>query len=491
MQKFISKYATAAHLALLAVAPLILSPFFKEEVVADVLLWLSAITFVWVLMEPSRRLDEMLHDARSRVVRSVWTDHVFWIALAVVIILAIAALNTGVSLACERNDDRFVWTIQSAFVPILPGSVSGCGYLPFAVSIAALTVITGCRHALGKAARASFLFSASFLAGLSGVVFAVVSYCGNVTITAFFAADWHEPSFMGFGYLLYFLSSIAVLPLAAENRWLSQLPLFLIIIAIGGTSLGLVLFAPPLIMLVAAIALIPTLLFVLVYRFIHAGMLPAFRLLAVFLLSLTIPFLTVEGLIADGNKDLVAKFESVGEKHFLCDNYDAGRKLFALSAEKSWKVHPWLGSGIGSHPLTFRFNASQVASSVDKELGYAADQHTAISKIVSPMQKGSFHGWWLFITERGLIGLLSVAAIVVLLLSTVVLRSVSKGFKSALNPVVFIALVALGVEISSGFHDVSFLRPEAVLAVGAFLALAGASIPAPKKKTGDDGAPKL
>ena len=81
MQKAISKYGLAAHLALLAVAPLFLFPFCGAVWTARVLLWLSFLAFVWTLVEPSRRQGEMLHDARFRVFLSVFRDPLFWFSL--------------------------------------------------------------------------------------------------------------------------------------------------------------------------------------------------------------------------------------------------------------------------------------------------------------------------------------------------------------------------------------------------------------------------
>ena len=69
MQKLIAKYGTAAHLALLAAAPLFLFPFLPDEAIATVLLFLSLPAAVWTLMEPSVLDGEKLHTARERAVR--------------------------------------------------------------------------------------------------------------------------------------------------------------------------------------------------------------------------------------------------------------------------------------------------------------------------------------------------------------------------------------------------------------------------------------
>ena len=47
MQKLISKYGLAAHLALLAVTPLFLSPFCAEATIAVAMMWMSAVGALW------------------------------------------------------------------------------------------------------------------------------------------------------------------------------------------------------------------------------------------------------------------------------------------------------------------------------------------------------------------------------------------------------------------------------------------------------------
>ena len=68
MHQFLAKYGLAAHLALLAVAPLFLFPFSAESSVAVTLLWLTLLAVVWCFLVPSVRGGERLYDARLRVV---------------------------------------------------------------------------------------------------------------------------------------------------------------------------------------------------------------------------------------------------------------------------------------------------------------------------------------------------------------------------------------------------------------------------------------
>ena len=97
MQKFIAKYGLAAHLAILAVAPLLRLPFCGERVVAAVLLWLSLLTGLWMLLGPSVRGGERLHDARHRVAFALLSDPLSWVLLGGIVFSGFRALNTGIA----------------------------------------------------------------------------------------------------------------------------------------------------------------------------------------------------------------------------------------------------------------------------------------------------------------------------------------------------------------------------------------------------------
>ena len=101
MQKAISKYGLAAHLALLAVAPLFLFPFCDDVWTARVVIWLSILSFAWTILEPSRRVDETLHDARFRVASSIVLDPLFWFSIVLVVVAGIRWLNGGIGMSYD------------------------------------------------------------------------------------------------------------------------------------------------------------------------------------------------------------------------------------------------------------------------------------------------------------------------------------------------------------------------------------------------------
>ena len=152
VQTLIAKYGSAAHLAILAVAPLFLFPFFTASVSATVLVWLALPAWLWLVLEPSLREGEAPHDARERVVRSIVRDPLSWLMVVLILGTGFRALNAGIGLAYDAEAAK--WHVSSAFLPVYPGVVGTSGYLPFAAAVALAVVLQGARHALGKSAVA-------------------------------------------------------------------------------------------------------------------------------------------------------------------------------------------------------------------------------------------------------------------------------------------------------------------------------------------------
>ena len=98
MQKLIAKYGLAAHLALLAVAPLFLFPFVGRATVSAVVLWLSLQALIWLLLAPSVLQGERLRHARQRVLTATFHDPLFWALVVIVCVAAVRAINSGIGI---------------------------------------------------------------------------------------------------------------------------------------------------------------------------------------------------------------------------------------------------------------------------------------------------------------------------------------------------------------------------------------------------------
>ena len=463
MQRIIAKFGLAAHLAILAVAPLFLFPFCRDAVVAVVLLWLSLFSGLWVLLEPSVRGGEHVHGARRRVAGAMARDPLFWVSLVAVIFTGLRAYNSGIALAYDA--EKSVWYVSSAVFRYLPGSVGDAGFLPFATALAVLVLLQGCRHALGRSARMSFLLILSSLAGLAAVIALIAVACEHAGALAAVETSNALHVFVGFSFGLCLLVGMVALAAAFENHWYALMPAFPL--AIGGTAAGLFAFAPISILLpLFAVALV-----MMTYVFVYAGnVLRAegeFKLLVVAGLSLVVGGLLAALCLPD--EALSARFSSIIGFNFFADRFWEFRTALSDLAIRTMKANLWIGSGLASFPLEFRFNASPE--------DWALLPGGALSVA---------NGWWQILVERGLVGIVFIVLPFAFLMFTYGSRlAVWTQVRNMPHPACVMGPLALGAFIASGFIGNSMMRPESVMAVCSMMAVAAAAFP--RKKRDDNG----
>ena len=458
MQKLIAKYGAAAHLAILAVAPLFLFPFFGTQTVATVILWLSVPAFLWVFLEPSLRWNEALHDARGRVVSSVIRDPLFWTMLLIVLFAGIRALNSGVGMAYDAEQAK--WYVKTAFMPIFPGAVGDTGYLPFASVVALTVILIGCRHSLGQSARVSFLFVSSALAGAAALVAVVLLVQGNRWACE--AAGCSKSySYVGVAWGIYLLAGTVATALMFERKWNKLIPFA--ILSIGGTGAGAFVYSPAAHCCVVAGGEILLLVYVFCYlcRVVEGAR--QFKFLVVSGIALTLGALSVAAMMPDSL--LQEKLSPFVALSFFDESFFKLRAALSAVAVKAWLSHIWIGTGLSSFPLDFRFAAE------------AADW---------TMTKGGAvalaNGWLLLLVERGIIG-----AVVLLVPCGFLTVSFFRRFvlglavrtlpqpACLLYPLTFVALVLIGIV------DCSLWRTDVLLVTGALWAVSARSFPVAKR----------
>lgn len=461
LQKLIAKYGLAAHLAILAVAPLVLFPFCGEGAVAEVLIWLSVPAAFWTVLEPSVRGGEHLHDARWRVVRGISRDPLFWASLAFVGFAGLRALNAGIAFSYDAETS--VWFVSSPSLSLLPGVVGSSGDLLFAAALALAVLMQACRHSLGRAARMSFLLLSSALSGLAAVIILVSGYFGlpgAVSALSFGAAGAH--SFVGLAFGLYLIGGTVALVAVFERGWNFAFPLLLL--SIGANAAGLFAFSPPYLSIAPAGAELLVLIYAFAFSSKALRAAGEFKLLVVGGVSLTLGGLLVAVILPESALgDRLSAFKSF---ELFSARFWEDRAMLSAMAFKSWTGHLWAGTGIGSFPLDFRFNAKPSDWQVFPR-GAAA----------------LANGWWLLLTERGLVG----AVFFILpfgFLSFTYVRRLIAGVRelSLPHPACLIAPLALLLFVATGFVDCSLLRPDALIATGAFLAVSAASFPRMKRE---------
>lgn len=476
MQKAISKYGLAAHLALLAVAPLFLFPFCGEAWTAWTLLWLAFLSAGWMVLEPSRRMDETLHDARFRVASSIVRDPLFWFSILLALVAAVRWLNDGIGMAYDA--EKSLWSLSEAGIPFLPGGVKGSGLLPFASVVAVVVLMQAGRHALGKSARVCFLFIAAVLAGVAAVVAAIACVFGNPVAMRFASSSTVDATYPGTAFGLCFMGSMVAVAGAFERKWHRAMPL--LAVAVGGSALGLYLFSPDIVVLSHGVCAVFVLAFVLAYVQRRIGGLVVPKCLAFLLVASIPPVLFVMGIVPEGVKaQKLALFFGEEGSSLLPAGFSELRAALSAIAEKVWKENPWLGTGLGTFGFDIRFNA--------EEADWA---------LLASDQAGALNGWLQMLAERGISGVVFFVSPLIFLLWTYVLRaffafsgaiSKSRHGLGALifHPACVLGPVAVIVVAACGFYDHSFWRSEVMMIVAAVFAMAGSSFPAPKKT--DDG----
>ena len=464
MQKFVSKYALAAHLALLSVAPLILFPFFGQDKIAVVLLWLSLSAALWFFLEPSRRTYEMLYDARIRVRRSVLLDPVFWLLLLNAAFAAVRMFNGGIKEFYDVELGK--WIVTSPSIPNLPGNAGDTGFLEFALVVAMIPVLMGCRHALGKSARLSFLLSMSFFSGISLLVSLAAAHFHVGTAMDVLEAGIRPPSYAGCAFGFCFLGGIVALAGSFECKWNKLLLLFSLVIGLDAT--GLFYFAPIHVTLLFAVAAILVILFSIVYLWIATSPVNALKFVSGLVIAAIVPVVVALTLIdGETTKAHLAFFN--GGSLFPDGFWELRMRLSELS-RSVWRGSVWLGSGLGSFASEIRLLAAE-------------EDWVAWSGV---LPQAPFNGWWMILCERGIIGATAIALPLAFLLFTFFRRLVGAiGVKSFL-PMSALGILAVVALASESFVDVSLLRPEVLLSAGAFLALSGSSFP--QRDSQDNGA---
>ena len=455
MHQFLAKYGLAAHLALLAVAPLFLFPFCAASSVAVTLLWLVLLAVVWCFLVPSVRGGERLHDAQARVVAESVRDPLLWVALALALVVGLRALNGGVRMAYDAETSA--WKLTEASFPHYLGCVDGAGFLPFAVALALVAVFVATRHALGRSARQAFLLMASAVAGLATVVFLVAAHLGHAGCARLFAFPGADVSFVGVALGLHFLGGVASLYAAFERKWMSAT--LLAPLSVGGTAAGAFAFAPPMTAALFGVAALAVfgLSFVCALRTLRRQ--AEFRMLVVFALAMAMGGLLAGFLMPEAA--LSARLDAFAQRVFFPDSFWALRRTLSDLALRTWKASPWIGTGLGSFGLDIRFQA------LPADWAVIPRGQTAVP-----------NGAWLLLAERGIVG----AALFVLplgfLLFTYARRLVAWARHVCLpHPAVLLfplVLVTLGV---GALFDCSFLRADVLLAACAELAVAAKAFP--------------
>lgn len=463
VQKLIAKYGLAAHLALLAVAPLFLFPFVGQTAVSTVVLWLSLQSLIWLALAPSVFHGERLRDARQRMLTKTVRDPLFWALVVVVCLTAVRAINSGITLAYDAETSS--WAISSAKFPILPGSVGDEGVFPFVAALAASIILLGCRHALGRSARLSFLLLASSLAGLAAMISHFAVNANVSAATSFLEFPVGTFSFVGFVYGIYLLVGVVAMFAVLENGW--KAAILLPILSIGGNAAACFSFSPVYLVL-AFLAFAVILRVYTVFCAKHVLQLSGkIKIFFVSTAALLLGALLVAVLVPD--RVLMSRLETFRELAVFPDSFWNVRRVVSAMAFKSWIAHLWTGTGLGSFLFDFRFNAT-------------AEDWQLLPRGAANVP----NGWWQLLAERGIVGFVSFLLPIGFLSVSYVRRLVGNFREWSLpHPASLLAPILLVLFGAAGFVDCSLFRPEVLMICGPAMAISALAFP--KKKVEKNG----
>ncbi|MBO5905170.1 MAG: hypothetical protein J6Q84_01985 [Kiritimatiellae bacterium] len=442
MQKFFSKYALAAHLALLAVAPLFLFPYFDSSVTAEVLLWMSLLTVLWLVLEPSKRVGEYLRQAQGRVLRSCVLDPLFGLFVLFFVIALIRCFNDGVQLVYDFLGDEWKWFITPSRVSWLPGSAGNAGSIELSTYIAVMVSVMACRHALGKSARIMFVFLSSLFAAIAAIT-AIWVLKGDAKLVAD-TTNYIPSSFSGSAFGVFSLSSIVSLAGMFERRWNKSLLLFAF--AIGGAFSGLWYFGSSPIIGIYSVVGVLLILSSAINVAITNGLSAFFKFFVALIIASIIPIMVLRFLMPIEILDQKLAFLTFD---FFDPQYYASRSEYVEIAKNVWQDgFMWQGGGLGCLPLYI--------------------QNCMAEKF---WVKDIPCGWWQLIAERGFIGLAMYILPICFMLFTFALRLVKIRTLRAFWPMVILGLTVLLTVCVEGLFNAALLSPEVLVSTVAFLAV--------------------
>ena len=444
----------------MAAAPLFLFPFFDEATAAGAQIWLTSLAACWTVLMPSVFSGEMLHDSRRRVVAGLMHDPLFWIMAFVVVGALLAHLNDGIQLAYDA--EVRAWSVASPTFPLFPGSVAGCGKTAFAAAFSAFVAVSACRHSLGRAARQVFALVAASLSGLAGLTAIYLANQGSAQVLQTAACGETMRSFVGMAFGLHLVGGVMTLVTAFERKWTKSMPTFLL--AVGGNAAGLFVFAPAVVSLCTAAAVVV----LFAYTFLYARMVLRrqceFKCLVFFAFAVAfgaavVHYVFPSALVADR---LETCLDPQAAFHALLDET---RATLSAAAFRIWKGHLWIGSGLGAFPLELRFTAS-------------ADDW----KVIPHGMRMVPNGWWQVLAERGVVGALSLLLPLGFLTFTYFKRLVGGVVaREWPHPAFLAGPLALAVAAVFSFFDCSFLRADVLAVLGALLSIAAGAFPKMKR----------
>ena len=476
LQKFLSKYGLAAHLALLAAVPLALTPFLDTASLASVVFWLSGLAVVWLLTEPSIRAGEHLSLARRRVRGEVVRDPFFWFLIAAVVFAMFRMLNSGIAL--KYDPEQVVWIVGESKLGGGPASAGNAGLLPFAVVVALLILSMGIRHGIGLMARIVFGLSAALFSGVGGFVAAGFACAGVKPFACWLGSGLAESPFWASTFGVWLIIAIVSGVQAEARKWSSAR--FPYVLGIAGNASALLFFAPPVIAVVWIAFAFMTLSVSLVYLGRANSVGAVARNLSLAIFGFALPVFLMMMFVPDTVR--AAKISALAPEFAFPESYKQASETLSRIGRQIWVSHPWFGIGDGAFGLHVPFLAEK-----------------ADWAVIPAQPKFAINGYWTILAERGIVGCVVSAVGLGMLVVSYFIRLVgafgylrhqddSDIFPFAVPPIAWFAPLTVVILAVEAVISPVFLNGTLFLTVLSALALSAAAFPKAKKADAGEAA---
>jgi len=432
VHRFVAIHGSAAHLALMAIAPLFLCPFVTASAAAAVMFALLPLALVWFFMEPSVYPGEKPHHARHRVVACLARDPLVWMLLALEGCALLAAINVGVDYIYDV--EMVQWKASAPRWSFLPGSVDLAGWLPTAkVAMLAVSVLA-VRHVYGRNACSSFLLLLPSLSGIAGLLW------------LFFRAN-HTPECVldgtvcGFALLLASVASLRTF----EQRIAASLPL--LFVSYVGNLVGLVAFS----------SAVVSLTMLSVWVLFSGWLIVRLRGRSVFFGGIGYPIVVLGAMAVAyvllsslAGNILAERLNDYSSMKLFEDGYFHIRALLSECARVSWMDSPWIGTGVGSFGIDMRLNL--------EPKDWAALPAAGVAE---------FNGCWKLLAERGIVGMTFLAVPFAFLLFGLgrAVAAAKNSRRLSFEPTAVAGPLALAAAIALSFFCQGSLTVEALTMV--------------------------
>lgn len=467
IQRIITKYGLATHLALLAAVPFAVHIFLGPFVAALVAACLSFFAVEWFLLEPSIHSGEDFDDARQRVLSSLVRDPLLYF-FAIAILFALArALNGGLTTVYDVETQ--VWSVSQPAIPFLPASSGDDGFILFSAVLALAVVVLCVRHGLGHAARTSCLLTGSCVAGVAGLVAAAAACCGNAALIDLASRGFQSIVFSGDVFGLWLLASVASAGMVEDQNW-SRAGRPAVFIALAGNTVGLIFFAPPPVAVLYLVLSFVFAAFVLFFVGNRVSFPASVRVLTIGAVAVGLAVMCLV-ILAPEHVRSVKTAGILPATSLPATFWDVRSALSRLSREM-WVAHPWCGVGAGAFGLNVPFVAVQ-----------------ADWAILPPRPEFVADGYLMLLAERGILGCgLLLAGVLLMVTSYVVrfghglraLRGESESPSPAFGFPLFVwaaPLMVVAVLTEAFFAASPFIAQPAMLVLALVLAVSTVSFP--------------